>query len=75
MGPMARFSDKVPADELEKLTEGAPKFFYFQYRPLYPQTATFPDVITRAVGKLKGKTVVIRSPGDFAKAIEQVERR
>jgi len=27
------------------------------------------------VAKLKGKTLVIHSPGDFAKAIEQVEHK
>lgn len=75
LGPMARFSDKIPAEELEKPSESVPRFFYLQYRPNFPQTAIFPDVITHAVSKLKGKTIVIRTPGDFAKAIEQVERR
>jgi hypothetical protein len=32
-------------------------------------------VITRTVSKLKGKTLVIHSPNDFAKAIDEVERR
>jgi len=27
------------------------------------------------MSKLKGKTVIIRTPGDFVKAIELVERR
>jgi len=74
MGPMSRFTDKVPSDELERPANGGPRFFYLQYRSIFPQPSTFPDVITRAVGRLKGKTLVIRSPGDFAKAIEQVER-
>ena len=75
LGPMARFQDKVPSDELEKPAGAMPRFYYLQYRPNFPQPATSPDVITQAVAKLKGKTLVIHSPGDFAKAIEQVERR
>jgi hypothetical protein len=75
LGPMARFSDKLPSEDLERPAGATPRFYYLQYRSLFPQGATFPDVITRAVAKLKGKTLVIRSPGDFAKAIEQVERK
>lgn len=76
LGPQARTYDKVPRDELEKPQVGGPRFFYFQYRPAFPQQqATFPDTINRAVSRLKGKTVVIRTPGEFAKAIDQMERR
>ena len=35
--------------------------------------STFPDVIHSAVSRMKGKTVIIHSPGDFAKGIDQVE--
>ena len=36
--------------------------------------ATLPDVIHSAVSRLKGKTLIIHTPGDFAKGIDQVER-
>ena len=76
LGPQARTYDKVPRDELEKPPVGGPRFFYFQYRPVFlQQQATFPDTINRAVSRLKGKTVVIHTPGEFAKAIDQMERR
>ena len=75
LGPMARFSDKVPSDGLEKASGASPRFYYLQYRSLFPQPSTLPDVITHAVAKLRGKTLVIHSPGDFAKAIDQVERK
>jgi hypothetical protein len=75
LGPLARFSDKLPPDELERPPGAAPRFYYLQYRSLFPQASAFPDVITRAVAKLKGKTLVIHTPGDFAKAIDQVERQ
>jgi len=34
-----------------------------------------PDSISLATAKAKGKTIVIRTPADFAKAIEQIEHR
>jgi hypothetical protein len=34
-----------------------------------------PDSIALATAKLKGKTIVIRTPDDFARAIERIEHR
>jgi hypothetical protein len=76
LGPQARTYDKVPRDELEKPQGAAPRFFYFQYRPGFlQQQAALPDTINHTVNRLKGKTVVIRTPGEFAKAIGQLERQ
>jgi hypothetical protein len=75
LGPLARFTDKVPNRDLGSQREGPlPRFLYLQYRPLlrYPEAA-LGDSIQRAVSALKGRTVVVRSPGDLAKAIEMVE--
>ena len=33
-----------------------------------------PDVIALALRKVRGKTIVVHSPNEFAKAIQQVER-
>jgi hypothetical protein len=74
LGPMARYVEKMPSNALEKPPGSAPRFFYFQYRPMLRVEASLPDVIHSAVSKLKGKTVIIHSPGDFAKGIDQVER-
>jgi len=75
LGPMARYADKMPQEAIEKPAAGRPRFFYFQYRPPYmAMQSTIPDVIHSAVSRLKGKTVIIHSPGDFAKGIDQVER-
>ena len=38
------------------------------------QQATFPNTINHAVNRLKGKIIVIRTPAEFARAIEQIER-
>ena len=74
MGPMARFSDHVPAAVLEKPAAKSPQFYYFQIAPLFRGEVALPDSITSAVGRLGGKTMVIHNPGEFAKAIERVEK-
>jgi hypothetical protein len=74
LGPMSRYYEKMPDTALDKSTGAGPRFFYFQYRPpSLRMQSTLPDIIHSAVSRLKGKTVVIHSPGDFAKGIEQVE--
>jgi hypothetical protein len=75
LGPTARYWDNVPQTALEKTDGAGPQFFYFQYRPYYRRAATFPDVITLALRKLRGKTLLIHSPNEFAKAIRQVEQQ
>jgi hypothetical protein len=76
LGPMSRYFDRLPDTAVDKPAAAAgPRFFYFQYRsPMARMQSTFPDVIHSTVSKLKGKTVIIHSPGDFAKGIDQVER-
>ena len=76
LGPTARFADKPPKTVLEKPAAATPRFFYFQFKPLFRRsTNSFPDSINFAVDRLKGKNLVIHSPGEFAKAIEDLESR
>lgn len=76
MGPLSRVSAKVAQDALEKPKGGAPRFFYFQFRPLFRRpSSTFPDSINLAMSRLKGKTNIITTPGEFAKAITQMENQ
>jgi hypothetical protein len=75
LGPATRYWDSVPRDALERSDGAGPQFFYFQYRPYYRPGTAFPDVISLALRKLHGRTMVIHSPGEFAKAIAQVERQ
>lgn len=75
IGPMSRYWDKLPQANLEKPRDAAPHFFYFQFKPYFRRTPSMPDSIQHAVDKLKGKTAIIHSPGEFAKAIEQLENR
>jgi hypothetical protein len=74
LGPMARYLDKMPPAALEPAQGAAPRFFYFQYKPFQRAGPNFPDSITFALQRVKGKTLIIHSPGEFAKAIAQVER-
>jgi hypothetical protein len=75
LGPAARYGDKVPPAALEPAGAAAPQFYYLQYRPFYRASSNFPDIIALALRKLRGRTVTIHTPGEFAKAIQQVERR
>jgi hypothetical protein len=75
LGPPSRFFDKVPKDDLQAAAGASPKVIYLQHMPVFQLDASLSDTIHSAVSKLRGKTVMIRTPGDFAKAIELVERR
>jgi hypothetical protein len=75
LGPAARYGDKVPPEALETVADAGPQFYYLQYRPFFRTTSNFPDVIALALRKLRGRTVTIHTPGEFAKAIQQVEQR
>jgi hypothetical protein len=75
LGPETRYEDKLPQAALEDPHGAAPQFFNLQFRPYFRAGLGLPDSISRATARLKGKTIIIRTPADFAKAIEQIERR
>jgi hypothetical protein len=75
LGPETRYVDKLPPAALEDPTGAAPQFFNLQFRAYTRRGPSLPDSISLATAKAKGKTIVIRTPADFAKAIEQIERR
>jgi hypothetical protein len=75
LGPETRYEDKLPPTALEDSHGAAPQVFNFQFRPYFRAGLGMPDSISRATARLKGKTIIIRTPADFAKAIEQIERR
>jgi hypothetical protein len=88
LGPTTHYLDKPPPGIDHAAGAPAPLFYYFQYKPgfvnpnapLPPNvfqrpSLLFPDVINQAVTALKGRVFTIFSPGDFAKAIDQLERR
>ena len=75
LGPASRFYDSVPQASLEKPASGVPQFYYFQLAPLMPQQqATLTNTIKSTVSRLGGKTMVIHTPGEFAKAIDRLEK-
>jgi hypothetical protein len=74
LGPAARYFDRVPQASLEKPAEHAPQFYYFQISPFLSQMATPADTIKSAMSRLGGKTLLIHTPGEFAKAIERLEK-
>ncbi len=74
LGPMARHLDKPPADVIEPPRGPLPRFFYFRFESFFRRNpyAGLPDAINFAVKKVKGKSVIIHTPTEFSKAIEQV---
>jgi hypothetical protein len=75
LGPSTRYEDKLPREALER-PAAIPRFFYFQYRPLLRRVVpSTTDTITMAVSGLKGKTMIIRTPAEFARAIGQLEKQ
>lgn len=73
LGPAARFGDK-PAKPPADAPAAAPRFFDFQYRPWRRMVAAGPDSIAGTVSDLKGRTMIVRTPADFARAIDQLEK-
>lgn len=75
LGPTARFSDRVPPESLEKTAGHSTQFLYFQLAPFVrQQEPMLGDVIKSAVSRLGGKTYLIHTPGEFAKAIDRLEK-
>jgi hypothetical protein len=72
LGPPSRIWEKFPGSALAQRSGPGPAFYYFQYRPFLRYAADPPDLIQSATSEMKGKTVKIQNPGDFAKAIEQL---
>ena len=73
MGPRPHFTDRIPPADLE--SSGAPRFLYLQYQPFLHATSQLPDTIRLAVKTMHGKTLVIRTPADFAKALAALEHK
>jgi hypothetical protein len=75
LGPMGSLGERFPAQLVPKPPANGPRFVYLQYRPPFLRMqATLPDLIHSMVSKLRGKVVVMSSPGDFERGIEQIER-
>ncbi len=72
LGPGARYFDKLPAAAFEERHGDTPHFFYFQFRP-YMARAEATDSLEFAIRGVKGKTNVVRTAQDFARAIRQVQ--
>jgi hypothetical protein len=75
LGPQTRYFDSVPQASLEKPAEHGPQFYYFQIVPFLSPEAALGDSIKSAVSRLGGKTILIHTPGEFAKAIERLENK
>ncbi len=79
LGPGTRYFEKLPPSAIEPIAGAQSRLLFFQLHPIFragaPPQESFPDSISQTISKLKGKTLHIRTPGDFAKAIRQLEAR
>ena len=74
LGPGARHFESMPQGSLEKPAGRSPQFYYFQITPFLRQASEPSDTIMSTVARLGGKTILIHTPGEFAKAIERLEK-
>jgi hypothetical protein len=73
LGPPTRYYDKLQENALEQHVPANPQFFFLEYKPYWRHVAELPDLIASAVKKLKGKILMVHTPADFAKAIQQID--
>ncbi len=66
LGPTTRYFEKMPAEKLEK---GRARIFNLQFLPFLRYGNPFPDILDSAARRRKGKSMLLRTPADFAKAI------
>jgi hypothetical protein len=64
----------MPESSLERTAGRGPQFYYFQIAPFMRQGPVLGDTIKSTVARLGGKTILIHTPGEFAKAIERLEK-
>ena len=72
LGPQTRYFDRVPQDILEKPAGHGPQFYYFQIVPFPSPESALGDSIKSAISRLGGKTILVHTPGEFAKAIDRL---
>ena len=75
LGPTARYIDRPRESELTSNGEAHPKFFYLQYQPNRRRESSLSDSIENAIRRLRGKTMIVRTPKDFAEAIAHVRQQ
>ena len=70
LGPTTRFGDKMPQEMMQRVEEGGPRFFYFEYYPLFG--SDFPDSIDYLTKGLHGTVYRIHSPDELARSIKKM---
>ena len=75
LGPTSRYFDKFLDTEIDGHSSATPRVFYLQYKSYWDRGADFPDSIEFATKKVRGKTMTIHTPDEFAKAIKQIQEQ
>jgi hypothetical protein len=75
LGPTAPHTERLPQSALDASANREAAFFYLRYNPYRRRSGEFADIIQSVVRAVKGRTMVIHSPGEFARAIDAIETR
>jgi len=75
LGPATRYGAEVPQAALEDSHGAVHSSLTSSSGLTFAISSNCPTALSRPRPKVKGKTIIIRTPADFAKAIEQIERR
>jgi hypothetical protein len=73
LGPTARQAEKLRLPEDIAARPGT-RFYYFQYKPFWNRGNEYPDILSRVIHKLGGKTYHIYGADDFYQAITELKQ-
>jgi hypothetical protein len=72
LGPVTRLRQKVPPGDLLPARNNRPRFFDFEYFPIWLSGAEFPDTIHHVTMARNGTVLRIHSPGELARGIQRM---
>jgi hypothetical protein len=72
LGPVTRLMQKIPVGELEPVKNNRPRFFDFEYFPVWMIGGEFPDAIYHVTTARNGTILKIHSPGELARGIQRM---
>jgi hypothetical protein len=72
LGPVTRVMDKIPMSGLDLPGPKSPRFFDFEYYPVWMNGSEFPDAVIHLTAARNGTVVRIHSPAELARGIQRM---
>ena len=72
LGPVTRLHEKIPLADLQPAMGNRPRFFDFEYFPIWLGGSEFPDSIHHLTMARNGTVLKIHSPGELARGIQRM---